>query len=239
MKNTLFLTIVLAFFPICDIIAQSLDVHGQVTDTRGNTLPGVAVIIKGTNDGAITDAEGRYSIQVPDGTVLEFSCMGYQTKEIEIKDRAVINVTLSETSYALDELVVVAYGTQSKRTSTTSVAKLNNSEIANIPMNTIGDGLKGKLAGARVYNSSGAPGETPEIVIRGGSSINKSNEPLILVDGFPTQLSAVNPSDIESVQILKDAASTALYASTTWAPTLPTCVRSGSTCGIRPRPTSF
>ena len=108
MKNTLFLTIVLAFFPICDIIAQSLDVHGQVTDTRGNTLPGVAVIIKGTNDGAITDAEGRYSIQVPDGTVLEFSCMGYQTKEIEIKDRAVINVTLSETSYALDELVVVA-----------------------------------------------------------------------------------------------------------------------------------
>ena len=213
MKNTLFLTIVLAFFPICDIIAQSLDVHGQVTDTRGNTLPGVAVIIKGTNDGAITDAEGRYSIQVPDGTVLEFSCMGYQTKEIEIKDRAVINVTLSETSYALDELVVVAYGTQSKRTSTTSVAKLNNSEIANIPMNTIGDGLKGKLAGARVYNSSGAPGETPEIVIRGGSSINKSNEPLILVDGFPTQLSAVNPSDIESVQILKDAASTALYGS--------------------------
>ncbi len=213
MKNILFSIAVLFLFSVGNIMAQDIDVHGQVVDPGGTSLPGVAVLIKGTTEGTVTDAEGKYFLSVPDGTVLEFSSMGYQSQEIEVNGKAVINVVLSETSYALDDLVVVAYGTQSKRTSTTSVTKLNNDEIANIPMNTIGDALKGKLAGARIYNSSGAPGETPDIIIRGGSSINKSNSPLILVDGFETQLSAVNPADIESVQILKDAASTALYGS--------------------------
>lgn len=211
MKNTLFLTIVLAFFPICDIIAQSLDVHGQVTDTGGEILPGVAVVIKGTTEGTTTDINGKFEIKVPYGSELEFSCIGFSSWTKKITDSESLNVMLHEAAIGLDETVIVAYGTQSRRTLTSAVSKVNTKELENMSVTNVMNALKGKVAGARIYSNSGQPGEAPNIVIRGGSSINKSNSPLILVDGFERDYNSINPNDIESIQILKDAESTSLY----------------------------
>lgn len=213
MKNILFSIAVLFLFSVGNIMAQDIDVHGQVVDPGGTSLPGVAVLIKGTTEGTVTDADGKYFLSVPDGTILEFSSMGYQSQEIEVNGKAVINVVLSETSYALDDLVVVAYGTQSKRTLTSAVSKVNTKELENMSVTNVMNALKGKVAGARIYSNSGQPGEAPNIVIRGGSSINKSNSPLILVDGFERDYNSINPNDIESIQVLKDAESTSLYGS--------------------------
>jgi TonB-linked SusC/RagA family outer membrane protein len=132
---------------------------------------------------------------------------------VTVENRSQINITLSESTLGLDEVVVVAYGTQSRRMLTSAVSKINTKELENMAMNNVMEALKGKVAGARIYGSSGQPGESPTIIIRGGSSINKSNSPLILVDGFERSYNEINPNDIESVQVLKDAESTALYGS--------------------------
>lgn len=113
----------------------------------------------------------------------------------------------------MDEVVVVGYGTQSRRTITSAITKVSGDALKNVPVNTIGEGLKGKIAGARLYSNNNTPGADATIRIRGGSSINKSNDPLILVDGVERAFSGINPNDIESIEVLKDAASTAIYGS--------------------------
>ncbi|WP_167616686.1 SusC/RagA family TonB-linked outer membrane protein [Maribellus sediminis] len=187
--------------------------QGKVLDEKNQSLPGVTVVVKGTTNGTVTDIDGNFSLNVTVGDILSFSFIGYQTQEISITDYSEIEIKMVTSTQGLDEVVVVGYGTQSRRTVTSAITKVDGDVLKNIPINTVGDGLKGKIAGARLYTNNYQPGEDPTIRIRGGSSINKSNDPLILVDGIERAFSGINPNDIESVEVLKDAASTAIYGS--------------------------
>jgi len=211
--NYLCLLFVLLLFPLSSISAQEMSISGTVTDNEGLTMPGVSVAVKGAPTGTITDVDGNFSINVSKGTTLIFSFVGYTTKEIKIENTSILNITLNASTVGLDEVVVVGYGTQSRRTITSAITKVSGDALKNVPVNTIGEGLKGKIAGARLYSNNNTPGADATIRIRGGSSINKSNDPLILVDGVERAFSGINPNDIESIEVLKDAASTAIYGS--------------------------
>lgn len=188
-------------------------ISGTVTDPQKEPLPGVTVVQKNTTKGTVTDLDGKFSLNVSKGATLAFSFVGYESREIVINDQNSLNVVLSTTTRGLDEVVVVGYGTQSRRTVTSAITKVDGEVLKNIPISTVGEGLKGKIAGARLYTTNNTPGADPVIRIRGGSSINKSNDPLILVDGIERAFSGINPNDIESIEVLKDAASTAIYGS--------------------------
>lgn len=194
-----------------NLTAQEIRVSGTVIDDAGISLPGVSIIEKGTTNGTITDIDGNFIFSVQGDKYLVFSYMGYVSQEIKAMPN--MQVTMSEAMLGLNEVVVVGYGTQSKRTITSAITKVGGEELQNIPISTIGEGLKGKIAGARLYSANNTPGADATIRIRGGSSINKSNEPLILVDGIERAFSGINPNDIESIEVLKDAASTAIYGS--------------------------
>jgi len=188
-------------------------IRGSVVDQKNQPIPGVTVIVKGTTRGTVTDLDGKFTLKVNNGITLSFSFIGYKSEELIVHDQSELKVTLSVSTKGLDEVVVVGYGTQSRRTVTSAITKVDGNVLKDIPINTVGDGLKGKIAGARLYTSNNTPGADPVIRIRGGSSINKSNDPLILVDGIEREFSGLNPNDIESVEVLKDAASTAIYGS--------------------------
>lgn len=192
---------------------KSILIKGTVSDQEGQTLPGVTVVVKGTTTGTITDNDSNFSLKIDKGATLVFSFIGFQSQEILIRDGSVLKIVLTTATQGLDEVVVVGYGTQSRRTVTSAITKVSGDVLKNIPINSVGDGLKGKIAGARLYTNNSTPGADPIIRIRGGSSINKSNDPLILVDGIERAFSGINPNDIESVEVLKDAASTAIYGS--------------------------
>lgn len=193
--------------------AQSINISGKVTDRSGAPIPGVTVYVSTSNNGTSTDMDGKYSILVNKGETLSFVCIGYNSQNVVIGDKSLIDITLEEELLELDETIVVGYGLQSKRTVTSAITKVSGSEISNIPINSVSDGLKGKVAGARVYSANNTPGAEPTIIIRGGSSISGNDSPLILVDGIERDLSGINPNDIESMEILKDAASSAIYGS--------------------------
>ena len=193
---------------------QPLQVKGKVTDSEGIPLPGVAVVVKGTTNGIVTDINGEYLLSnITTDAILQFSFVGMRTQEIAVARKATINVTMTEEAIGIDEVVAVGYGTQSRRKLTSSITKIDGEALANIPISSIGEGLKGKISGARIYSNNNTPGAEPIIRIRGGSSINGSNSPLILIDGVERSLTDINPNDIESVEVLKDAASTAIYGS--------------------------
>ena len=192
---------------------QDVTVTGSVLDDEGQPLPGVSIIVKGTTIGVFSDVDGNFSIKTEKGATLTFSFVGFITQEKVVADNTQLSIVLSTDVVMLDDVVVVAYGRQSRRTLTSSVSKVNTKELENMSVANVMEALKGKIAGARIYSSSGQPGETPTIIIRGGSSINRSNTPLILVDGFERGYNEINPNDIESIQVLKDAESTALYGS--------------------------
>lgn len=200
----------LLFFAI-SANAQEIQVSGTVIDETGLTLPGVSIIEKGTTNGTITDIDGKFSLTVQGDKYLIFSYVGYAQQELKASPN--MQVKMTQAMLGLDEVVVVGYGTQSKRTITSAITKVGGEELQNIPISTIGEGLKGKVAGARLYSNNNTPGADATIRIRGGSSINKSNDPLILVDGVERAFSGINPNDIESIEVLKDAASTAIYGS--------------------------
>lgn len=213
-KNYRFLALLVGLFAsITFLRAQEITVTGEVRDNEGETLPGVSVVAKGTTRGTVTDIDGNFELAVTPGTTLVFSYVGYQTLEVKVTDSRKMSVVLNPLTMALDELVVVGYGTQSRRTITSAITKVGGEVLQNVPVNTVGEGLKGKIAGTRIYSSNYTPGADAIIRIRGGSSINKSNEPLILVDGVERAFSGINPNDIESIEVLKDASSTAIYGS--------------------------
>ena len=211
----LFKTICILFtFLTCTsfVNAQNITVKGTVTDDSGEGLPGVSVVVKGQATGVITDVDGHYSLSVPTGAILTYTFIGFEQREIKaLKEK--IDVSLKPSSVALSDVVVVGYGTQSRKTLTTAISKVSGDVIKDVPTSTLGEGLKGKIAGTRFYSNNTTPGEEVTIRIRGGSSINKSNEPLILVDGVERSLAGLNNNDIESIEVLKDAASTAIYGS--------------------------
>ncbi len=206
-------TIILALFIPALMIAQEIKITGIITDSHNEPLIGVSVSEKGTTNGTITDLDGKYTINLQKAAILAFSYVGFTSQEMTVNASRTLNLVMQDATLGLSELVVVGYGTQSRRTITSAITKVGGEEIQNIPINTIGEGLKGKVAGVRFFSDNNTPGAETTIRIRGGSSINKSNDPLILVDGVERAFSGLNPNDIASIEVLKDAASTAIYGS--------------------------
>ncbi len=215
---------------IVSVEAQTRRISGTVTESNGEPIPGATVLVKNTQIGTLTDTDGNYSLDVPSGNnVLVFSFVGLKTEEVEINNRSVINIIMQTQSVDLDELVVVAYGTQKKRDVIGSVASVKSEELARIPTTTFDQALQGMAAGVQVTSSSGVPGSPVSIKIRGISSISSGTDPLWIVDGMPiysggglertqgstgqSPMSLINPNDIESIEVLKDAAATAIYGS--------------------------
>ena len=202
-----------AFFCFLAISAQT--VSGTVTDS-GDPLPGASVVVKGTTNGTQTDFDGNYLLDnVGDSAVLIFSYIGYATQEIAVNGQSTINAILEEDSALLDEVVVIGYGTRKKSSLTGAVAKVEGGEIASIQAQRVDEALGGKLSGVLIQNQDGAPGADPKIQIRAASSVKGNSNPLIVVDGYPISgsLATVNPNDIQSLEVLKDAASAAIYGS--------------------------
>jgi len=211
------------------------DVSGVVSDTDGMPLPGASIIIKGTTVGTTTDFDGNFSFKIPDdATIMVISFLGYKTKEILITDQITYNIELEIDASELDEIVVVGYGTQKKKDLTGAVASIGGEDVQNDTQTSADQMLQGKVAGVRVSQTSGQPGGGVSVRIRGNSSLNLGNEPLYVIDGMPIDnsalivgdgvnipgntsppnpLSSINPQDIESIQVLKDASATAIYGS--------------------------
>ncbi len=192
---------------------QNTTITGTVTDEGNQPMPGVAVTLKGTTTGVTTDANGKYSIQAPQGAILAFSVIGYQNQEFPTSNRNVINVKLQPAQTELDEVVVVGYGTQKRETLTGSISRVKGEDLTKNQSVNVSTSLSGRLPGLVVNQRNGVPGsENLNIVIRGSSTFN-NNDPLIVVDGVPRgtgALSTLNPQDIESITVLKDG-SAAIY----------------------------
>ncbi|WP_207434716.1 SusC/RagA family TonB-linked outer membrane protein [Sabulibacter ruber] len=211
------LMLVVALVASLQAFAQgNVTVSGRVTDAAGAGLPGVTVMLKGTSTAAPTDVEGNYSISVPNpaGTLV-FSYIGYLPQEVPINNRTSINVTLASDQQTIDEVVVVGYGTQKAEAVTGSVASISGDALREVPSANISQALQGRLPGVEFSQSSSQPGANMQIRIRGTRSLSASNDPLIVLDGipFPGSISDINPNDIQSVDILKDASATAIYGS--------------------------
>ena len=194
---------------------QQKQITGKITDESGNPLPGVNIQVEGTTLGAISDVNGKYTINVPtDNVVLNFSFIGYNIQKITTGGQSVINVALAPSVTAMQEVVVVGYGTSRKVDLTGSISAVKREAYMDQPVNRVDQILQGRTAGVNVMNASGAPGGATSIRIRGSNSITGSNDPLYVVDGFVgANFQDVNPTDIETIQVLKDASSTAIYGS--------------------------
>ena len=212
-KLALFLLILLPLFSL-NAHAQTSTVSGTVSDNTG-TLPGVIVTVKGTTTGVTSDIKGNYTLKAPGNAVLEFKMIGYQTKTIDINNQQTINVKLETDNKSLDEVVVVGYGSQKKINLTGSVSTISGDEMTQRPVVNVTTMLEGLAPGVAVNQGSGEPGnENASILIRGvGTFSGAGTSPLVLIDDVPGNLNDVNPSDIESVSILKDASSAAIYGS--------------------------
>jgi iron complex outermembrane receptor protein len=206
------------------VLGQQVKVSGTVTDAADrSTLPGVYVVIKGTTTGTITGTNGEYALDVNKGEILVFTFTGYLPQEITVGDQTVINVALKTDVKALEEVVVIGYGTVKKSDATGSVAAISSKDFNQGAITTPQDLLVGKSAGVVITTNGGAPGSGATIRVRGGSSLNASNDPLIIIDGVPIDnnnvsgssniLSFINPNDIETFTVLKDASATAIYGS--------------------------
>ena len=216
MKNVLFF--LMAFLFECQIVAQEVIIRGSVADAAdGSPLIGANVLVKGTSVGTITDVEGKFSLKVPKGTSkLTFSCVGYQEQEVALKaNQTMLDVSMREDSELLDEVVVIGYGGAKKSDLTGAVSVLESSDLLDANPLSVSQGLQGKIAGVNVTQTDGAPGAGMNILIRGINSFSTSTEPLYVVDGVPFEgaSSLINPSDIETLTVLKDASSTAIYGS--------------------------
>jgi len=196
-------------------IQQQKSVKGKATDASGSSIPGVSVAVKGTTIGTITDADGAFSLSsVPNNAVLQFTFVGMKAKEVTVGNQSVINVSMEEESYGIDEVVAIGYGTQKKSNLTSSVAKISNESIKERPITTIGEAFAGQLSGVRAQNTTGIPGADLNIKIRGVNTINGNSNPLYVIDGVPRDnMTDLNPSDVASIQVLKDASATSIYGS--------------------------
>ena len=203
-----------------NLVRQDLLITGTVTDETGEPLPGVNVALKGTNTGTITDVNGRYRINVPNTSAeLTFTFVGYSEQTIPVGDQRTIDITMSESTVAIDEVEIVAigYGSIRRRDVTGSVASADMSEMQKATVSSVLDGLAGRVSGIQIISADGTPGQGSNVVIRGGNSLTGNNNPLYVVDGFPQaeefDVGIIDPTDIESLDILKDASSTAIYGS--------------------------
>ncbi|WP_131535712.1 SusC/RagA family TonB-linked outer membrane protein [Pedobacter nototheniae] len=195
-------------------MAQNVTIKGQVKDQKGLPLPGVSVKVKGTNQGASTQDNGSYTINAPKNATLEFSFIGFKTLEEVVNNRTNINVTLSDDNQQLNEVVVIGYGTTTKKDLTTAVVSISSKDIENQPVTNPLQAIQGKAAGVQVISQSGKPGSGVSVSIRGNTSITASNSPLYVIDGVTSRnADFLNPGDIETLTILKDASAAAIYGS--------------------------
>ena len=196
------------------VMAQEITVTGTVSDYDG-PIPGVNVVVKGTTNGVITDIDGKFSLNVPNANAtLQISFVGYITQEIVVNNQRNINVNLIEDSQALEEVVVIGYGSVKRSSVTTAVSKMDAQALGDRPQARVEGALQGQLAGVMVRSVTGEPGADIFIRVRGAASVNASSDPLYVIDGMPINtLRGVNPADIESIEVLKDAAASAIYGS--------------------------
>ena len=213
-QNTSWYVVILLLFCIHTYAQESYTISGTVTASDSSTpIPGISVLVVGTSTGAVTDFDGRYALDVKNGDKLQFSYVGFTTKTVEITGQQELNVSLEQDTEALEEIVVVGYGTRKKSHLTGAVAKVGGDDLAALQTTRVDEALTGKLAGVRVQTTSSEPGAAPKIVVRAAASVTDNGTPLIIVDGYQISgdLSTVNPNDIESIEVLKDASSAAIY----------------------------
>ena len=210
--SSVFRSVVLSLLLLCGVAVSARTISGTVTDQTGETIISASVMVKGTTIGTVTDFDGNYVLDVPDDAkVLVFSYIGLQTEEVNITGN-VINVVLKENSEVLEEVVVTGYGTTKKRDLVTSVASVSSEQLKDIPVTSAAEALQGKLSGVSVTTTEGSPDADVKIRVRGGTSLTQSSDPLYIVDGFPvSSIADIAPSDIASMDVLKDAAATAIY----------------------------
>lgn len=221
-KKGILLLLLLIAVPLVTL-AQTIRVTGKVTDSGGESLPGVNIVILGTTQGTITNIDGIYSMDVPSNAKLIFNFIGFNTQTIEVNNQNTINVVMADDVQSLDEVVIVGYGQMRRSDVTGSVVSISSEAISQSVTTSIDQVLQGRAAGVQVSQNSGAPGAGSSIRIRGISSLNGSNEPIFVIDGIiidgttgsgtENALSSINPSDIVSMDILKDASATAIYGS--------------------------
>ena len=196
--------------------AQGKTVSGTVLDKSGESVIGASVVVKGTTNGTITDFDGKFTLSnVPNNASLEISFVGYKTQVIPVQGKNTFNVTMVEDTEVLDEVVVVGYGVQKKSDVTGAMARVTSKVIEDRPVQNALQAMQGKVTGVDI-TSNNRPGELGEVRIRGNRSITANNDPLYVIDGIPMtagSISDINPSDIESMEILKDASATAIYGS--------------------------
>ncbi len=195
---------------------QKKSVSGQITDEKGQTLPSVSVVVKGTTIGVNTDVNGNYTLSnVPENATLQFSFIGMKMQEVVVAGKSIINVILAEEAIGIKEVVAVGYGTQTKRDITGSIAKIESSKMADMPVGQFAQQLQGKVAGVQIAQYSGQPGRGVEFRIRGAASLYSDSQPLFVIDGLPItgSINNINPAEIESYTVLKDASASALYGS--------------------------
>lgn len=196
-----------------EVQAQSISISGTVLDQAGEPLIGANVVDKNNpNIGTITNIDGYFNLNVDKKAILIISSIGYKSKEVSVGANRTISVVLEEDAEALDEVIVIGYGSVKKQNLTSSVSKINDSSIKDRPISSIGDAFSGQLSGVRTQTASGVPGAEPTIRIRGVNTINGDSSPLYVIDGVPRDnMSDINPSDVASIQVLKDAAATSIY----------------------------
>ncbi len=196
-----------------NLSAQTITVTGTVIDPTGEPVIGASVIEKGnTSNGTVTDFDGNYSLKLPTNATIVFSYIGMKTSEVAVKGQTTVNVTLAEDSEVLEDVVVIGYATVAKRDLTGSVASVGAKQLEAIPVSSASEALTGKLAGVSITTTEGSPDADVKIRVRGGGSLSQDNSPLYIVDGFPVNsISDIAPSDIQSIDVLKDASSTAIY----------------------------
>ena len=197
------------------IFAQNVTVKGTVTDALTKEgVPGANIVVKGTTTGVISNFDGEYTISVPSNATLSFSFIGYAAQDVQVNGRTTIDVALATESLEIDEVVAIGYGTVKKRDITGSVASVKGDDLRAIPVSSAAEAITGKLAGVQITATEGSPDAEIKIRVRGGGSITQDNAPLYIVDGFPvSSISQISPSEIQSIDVLKDASSTAIYGS--------------------------
>lgn len=223
LKKEILLILLLNLFVPNLVLGQSLSISGKVLDEQGMSIPGVSITIEGTTKGTITNIDGEYKINAPQNSTLKFSFIGYKQQKAVVTEEKTINITLLEDTEALDEVVVVGYGLMKRSDLTGSVVSVAGDAIEQSIPTSIDQVLQGRAAGVQVQQNSGAPGSGSSIRIRGINSLNASNEPIFVIDGVvidgasgsetSNPLATVNPADIVSIDVLKDASATAIYGS--------------------------
>ena len=208
--------------PAQDSENELVPINGTVVDESGNPIPGATVIIDGTTTGTVTDIDGKFSLNADVGAVIKISFIGYKSQTFTVGNQTTISITLMDDQAALEEVVVVGYGTQKKEDVTGAVSSVNQEAIKNLPVSSLDQKMVGQVAGVQIQQVSGAPGAGTSVKIRGSGSLGAGNEPLYVIDGMPyssgmnqtlNPLMFIDPNNIESITILKDASSTAIYGS--------------------------